>query len=231
MEATLERAVSMGAIPVIRHVQATVGDQPRLLGMPRATGTRLEGYGVFFNIQVPTLNVPILWDMRYLVDGRATNAMIAEMRNFARMQTDVAVRNQFELFIQRLEAQNATAPIDRARQSVTVASLQPEIERPVAASEPSANAAAIDPLELYRNGVKASIIEAMLESGDSLQIGPDEWLIVSARRDTPRDPLFPSETVDTTTWVAKIKGSDLEAFRTRRITAEEVRKLVQEGEQ
>src|SRR5688500_7231838 len=84
MEASLERSVSMGAIPVIRQVQDLVGDPPRLLGAPRATGTRLEGIGVFFNVQVPALNVPILWEMRHLVDTRATNALLAELRMFAR---------------------------------------------------------------------------------------------------------------------------------------------------
>jgi hypothetical protein len=231
MEASLAAAVSMGAVPVIRQVQDLVGDPPRLLGMPRVTGTRLEGIGVFFNIQVPALNVPILWEMRHVVDSRATNAILAELRNYARLQPPGPVRAQFEDFIAKLAAQNAAPPVDRLRQNVSAASLAPEAVREPAAPATAGDTAVLNPYEVYRNGIKAAIIDAMLESSGSLSIGPDEWLIVSARRDTPRDPLFPADFIDTTTWVAKVKGSDLEAFRTQRITEADVRKLVQESEQ
>ena len=232
MEASLERSVSMGAIPVIRQVQDVVGDPPRLLGAPRATGIRLEGIGVFFNVQVPALNVPILWEMRHVVDTRATNAILAELRMFARQQPPGPARAQFEDFIAQLEVRNGPPTVDRPRQNVSAASLgAPEAVRPPVAPEPAGDMAALNPYEVYRNGIKAAIIDAMLESSGALSIGPDEWLIVSARRDAPRDPLFPADFIDTTTWVAKVKGSDLEAFRTQRISAAEVRKLVQESEQ
>jgi hypothetical protein len=237
MEASLERAVSMGAIPVIRQVQDLVGDSPRLLGVPRVTGTRLEGIGVIFNVQVPALNVPILWEMRHVVDTRATNAMLAELRMFARQQPPGPQRANLDSFIARLEAQNAAPPVDRLRQNVSAASLAsslaPETSQPVApaAPPPGGDSATLNPDEVYRNGIKAALIDAMLESSASLAIGPNEWLIVSARRDAPRDPLFPADFIDTTTWVARVKGSDLEAFRTQRITAADVRKLVQESDQ
>jgi hypothetical protein len=232
MEASLERSISMGAVPVIRQVQDLVGDPPRLLGVPRATGTRLEGIGVFFNVQVPALNVPILWEMRHVVDTRATNAILAELRMFARQQPQGPARAQFEDFIAQLEARNGAPTTDRLRQNVSAASLgAPEAVRVPAAPEPAGGGAVLNPYDVYRNGIKAAIIDVMLESSGSLSIGPDEWLIVSARRDTPRDPLFPADFIDTTTWVAKVKGSDLEAFRTQRITEAEARKLVQESEQ
>lgn len=230
MEAILATAVSNGADSVIFKVRNIMGgDQPILLGAPRVRGFRLEGYGVFFDVEVPDLRVPILWPVRHLIeDARGTNAVLAEFRILAAQLEDPASRARVQALITKLQAETPPdqSP-DRLRTTVAAASLAPEPAR-VAAPAP---VAIDDPVEEYRKQVKAALVNAMLENSGSLSIGPDERLTVAARRNVTRDPIFPGDTVDTTTWIASIKGSDLAALGARRITVAEARRLVEEREQ
>src|SRR5688572_14920546 len=230
MEAVLERAVSFGADNVIEQVSSIVGDQPRLLGAPRARGFHLEGYGVVFDVDVPSLTLPLLWPVRHLVDDVRANAYMSELRLFA-AQLEQPDRAQLEGLLAKIQSQASPAPgQDRLRQNVSAASLAPETVRmPAPAANPPVSMD--DPVEAYRKEVKAALVNAMLESSGSLTIGPDEWLTVAARSNVPRDPLSPGDTVASTTWIARVKGSDLAAFRAQKITAAEARRLVQEREQ
>ena len=230
MEAVLERAVSFGADNVISQVRSMIGDQPILVTAPRANGTRLENYGVFFDVAVPTLQVPILWPVRHLVDdARTINAMIAELRLFAAQLEDPRSRAGLQNLIAKLESQGAARAADRLQPRVSAASVVPEdrAAAPAAPPRPPID----DPQEEYRKQVKAAIVDAMLENSQSLGIGAEEWLVVAARRNAIRDPLFPGDTVDTNTWVARVKGSVLADLRAQRITLEDARTLVQTEEQ
>ena len=66
----------------------------------------------------------------------------------------------------------------------------------------------------------------MLENSQGLPIGDDEWLVVAASDDAPRNPLFPGDSVDSSQWVMYVKGSDLAALRSKSIGIEEARKRV-----
>ena len=100
----------------------------------------------------------------------------------------------------------------------------------VAAGAPPAPAPADvvnDPEDAYTREVKAALVEAMLESSGSLSLGAEEWLTVAASDNAPRDPLVPGDTVDFSTWVFRVKGSDLAAFRAGRISIDDARKKVE----
>lgn len=234
MEAILATAVSNGADSVIFKVRNIMGgDQPILLGAPRVRGFRIDGYGLFFDVEVPDLRVPILWPVRHLVeDARGLNSALAEVRLFAAQLRDPESRADAQALIARLQSlAPADAPGDRLRTSVAAASLAPDPgARPAAVPAPPAPSID-DPVEEYRRQVKAALVNAMLENSGSLSVGPEERLTVAARRNVTRDPLFPGDTVDTTTWLATIKGSDLAALRAQRLTAAEARRLVHEREQ
>jgi hypothetical protein len=88
-------------------------------------------------------------------------------------------------------------------------------------------AAVVDPENTYTSEVKEALIDAMLEGSGTLVIGPEEWLWVAARDNAPRDPLIPGDTTDFSTWIFRVKGSDLSDFRAGRITAEEARTRVE----
>ena len=41
-------------------------DAPMLTGAPEVRGFRLDGYGVFFDVEVPALRLPVTWPLRYM---------------------------------------------------------------------------------------------------------------------------------------------------------------------
>ena len=51
--------------------------------------------------------------------------------------------------------------------------------------------------------------------------------VVAARDSEPGNRLVPGDAYDTTTWVLRVRGADLAAFRAGRLTLEEARKRVE----
>ena len=87
MEAILQQAVTNGADNVLRQVQNVMPDRPMLNGAPRAKGTPLDRYGVFFHVQVPGLILPIMWPLRQMTfDSQNRNALIT----LQRLQTELS---------------------------------------------------------------------------------------------------------------------------------------------
>src|SRR5262245_25814657 len=77
MEGVLERAVANGADNLLRQVKSVMPDVPMLTGAPEVRGFRLDGYGVFFDVEVPALRLPIAWTLRYVDRNRlAVNAAL-----------------------------------------------------------------------------------------------------------------------------------------------------------
>ena len=69
MERVLEGAVEHGAALIRDRLQAIAPDAPAqmlILDNPRVRGFRLDGYGVFFDVEVPSLNGTLTWSMRTL---------------------------------------------------------------------------------------------------------------------------------------------------------------------
>jgi hypothetical protein len=93
--------------------------------------------------------------------------------------------------------------------------------------QPVTDALLTDPATAYTNEVKAALIEAMLENSGPLGIANDEWLVVAARDSEPGNRLVPGDAYDTTTWVLRVKGADLAAFRAGRLTLEDARQKVE----
>ena len=223
MEAVLERAVLNGADNVLRQVRNIMPDQPTLAGGPRVRGFRLEGYGVFFDVEVPLMRLPVMWTMRYMVrDSRAGDLNLEELR-VAMRQLPAPDRQRAERILRDLELQlEASRPQAGPRRGVSAATV-------VAGAPPAPAPADVvnDPEDAYTREVKAALVEAMLESSGSLSLGAEEWLTVAARDNAPRDPLVPGDTVDFSTWVFRVKGSDLAAFRAGRISIDDARKKVE----
>ncbi len=84
-----------------------------------------------------------------------------------------------------------------------------------------------DPNGFYRETVKRRLVDAILDYSKSLEIGPNESLTVVARSE--EDPV-PSLYSDHKTLILRIKGSDLAAFYSGKITKDEARKLVIESQ-
>jgi hypothetical protein len=205
MEGVLERAVANGADNLLRQVKNVMPDMPMLTGAPAVRGFRLEGYGVFFDVEVPALRLPLAWTLRYVVDGNrlAVNAALAQLRALV-LEQPPQERDRLEGLVRKME--------QRTVSNEASPDLDPAVVR--------------DPNEAYTRAVKEALIDAMLESSGPMNLGPDEWLTVAARDNVPRDPLVPGDSTELNTVIFKVKGSDLAAFRTGGITLEEARKRV-----
>ena len=236
MEAVLAVAVQNGADNVLRQVSSVMQDRPMLSGVPQVRGVRLEGYGVFFQVQVPTLVLPITWPIRQMVQESETRAASETLkRMFAAVSTlegrQAEVLNQLIRDLQ-LQLDGSQRPRSGPR-GVSAANLV-GLQGPVAsqAQAPSVDQRVVDdPHAAYTEEVKAALISAMLENSQGLAIGPAEWLTIAARDDEPRNPLLVGNTIDFSTWIIRVKGSDLAALRAGTITLEEARARVERREE
>ena len=61
MEGVLERAVLNGADNLLRQVDTVMPDAAMLTGAPQVRGFRLDGHGIFFDVEVPALQMSIAW--------------------------------------------------------------------------------------------------------------------------------------------------------------------------
>ena len=239
MEGVLERAVQLGVDNLRRRVRAVMPDDALLQGgVPVVRGFRLEGYGVFFDVEVPALRRSLAWSLRTMNQtGMALARDLAQMRAFLESIADPSVRAEFDRTLLRIQQQVGPTPLLAGRvgsqgQVVTAQSLpQPAVGQ----SESVAVPRQVDPLllndpsEAYAQEVRAVILDAMVENSGPLVLGDDEWLTIAARDNAPSDPFMTGDP-DVTTLVLRVKGGDVNAFRAGRLTVEQVRSRVQIGE-
>jgi hypothetical protein len=218
MEGVLERAVQNGAESMLRQFKTITQESPMLTGLPEARGFRLDGYGVFFDVEVPALRLPVTWPLRNLYRD-STNRIVDELRAMM-VGLDPQGREQLSQVVKRLELSTRPA----ATPTAGVQNTDPLL---VAPRSPQADLVLEDPEARYTQEVKAALVDAMVENSSPLNIGSEEWLTVAARDNVPRDPLIPGDQADFSTVIFRVKGSDLGAFRAGRMSIDDVRKKVE----
>lgn len=236
MEGVLERAVDHGADRLRHQVRRVFPDMLLISGASQARGFRLEGYGVFFDVEVPVLRRSVAWSLRTMIDehGMAAATALQQLKAFIDSAADPRTKAGLEQALRRIELQvGPTQPVTPApalagtgERTVTAMEAAP------AATQPAPMSAADrmlleNPSQAYEREVISALIDAMLDHSGPIGIGPDEWLTVAARDNEHRDRLMPGDLYDLMTIVLRVKGSDLAAFRAERITREEARKRVE----
>jgi hypothetical protein len=236
MEGVLERAVQHGGQNITRQVRAIMPDMLMISGDPQARGFRLDGFGVFFDVEVPALRRSVAWQLRTMIDqnGVAATTALQQLKSHVESIQDSRDRTILQQAIKRIELQ--VGPVQPmpgpgvgspprgaiSAQAVTTADTpQPPPAPPATTVADLAFVA--DPSEAYTTEVKNALIDAMLDHSGPIGVGPDEWLTVAAR-DNER---VPGDPYDVTTIMLRVKGSDLAAFRADRITKDEARKRVE----
>jgi len=230
MESVLETAVSNGAENIVRQVQAVMPDMVLLTGAPRARGFRLEGYGVFFDVDVPEMRRSMTWTLRTLVDenGLALNAL-AQLRATLDQITDPQVRADAEQAIRRIEQRvgpvnlPAAEPPAADRRTISGASVPAAATTLPAGVDPRL---LDEPSAVYAAEVSTALIDAMLQNSGSVDVAPDEWLTVAARDNYSGEPFVP-DSADLPTLVLRVRGSDLAAFRAGQLSLDEARARVE----
>jgi hypothetical protein len=242
MEGALARAVDYGAKQLNREILAVMPGVFMLEGEARARGVHLDGYGVFFDVRVPMMRQSMVWSLRMMLDqGDAANeAAIKELRRSMQGVTDPNTRASMEKAVRQLE-----------RQVPTTAGRNSQVSPGVVVSEPSSPAVgaaaatgiapprpapmvppdsvwAKDPNRAYTEAVTRALVDAMIDYSTPMNIAAEQWLTVAARDDEGRDSLAPQDPLEeVVTMIYRIKGSDLQLYRTGRIDRDEVRKRVQ----
>ena len=68
MEGVLGRAVTSGAARLNAQFRALLPDMVVVAGEANARGFNLDGYGVFFDVEVPVLRQSMMWSLRTMLD-------------------------------------------------------------------------------------------------------------------------------------------------------------------
>jgi len=210
----------------------------------RVRGFRLDGYGMLFDVEVPTLDTSLPWSFRMLdQNGLGLASALQELRSIVEKTGDTNA----EQALKRIELQ--VAPVGLLASSVIAGAGAPTLApvvRTVAGTAAATNADAqppapagraaaanadarppapadpiLDsPVEAYREEVKLALIDAMLMFSKGIDIAPAEWLHVAAKRNDDQPRLAPVDT-DAPTLSIRVRGADLTAFLGGQITKDE----------
>ena len=227
MERLLEGAVEHGVTIIRDHLHALAQVQPDTLvsDNAHARGFRLEGYGIFFDVVVPSFETS--WTIALRTLDQTDLGLESAIR---RLQSHIQTSGDPDLVqaLKRLELQvnpslvtRASAPAATAARTVTAA----------AASVPADPPQPVDPIladpnEAYRTEVTQALKDAMLSHSSSLGIAPTEWLTIAAKGNDDRPRLAPADS-DARTRILRMRGSDLAEFLAGRITREEALKRIE----
>jgi hypothetical protein len=245
MEGALARAVDYGAKQLNREIFAVMPGMFMLEGEARARGVHLESYGVFFDVRVPMMRQSMAWSLQMMLgqDDAANRLAIDELRRSMQGVTDPATRASMEKALRQLERQVPAVTASRTQQ-IAPGVVMPEPSSPAvgaatatgissARPAPVSPAAldsvwAKDPNRAYTEAVTRALVDAMIDYSTPMNLPAEQWLTVAARDDEGRDPLAPQDPLEeVVTMIYRVKGSDLQLYRTGKIDRDEVRKRVQ----
>jgi hypothetical protein len=231
MEGVLERAVQLGAQRLSQQVQAVSSDTLFIATAARAKGFWLEGYGVFFDVDVPAMRHSMAYTFRTLDrSGQKLQADVNTLKRSMQFVHDPQARRDMEAALQRMERLVGPPMLPPGLEpgSVQPSVMQTGTVTATAATAPapaSENPLLDDPGLAYTNEVKAALVDAMLEYGTPIPIADNEWLTIAAR-DNNDSRLGGDDPYDVTTIILRVRGADLAAYKAGRITREEAVKRV-----
>lgn len=231
MESVLEQAVQYGAQMLGDRLRAAgMADMVLLAGAARARGFRLDGYGVFFDVEVPAFRQSVAWSLRMMSrpDPRLSQAVNA-LRGQVQALADPRAKASLDVLIRQLEADMgiATGPALPQPGPSRVGTVSAATLGDGAASAAVAPPLMDDPGEAYTKEVRNALIDAMFDHSGPINLGASEWLSIAARADMDRRFLSGDPNDVPQTMVLRVRGSDLQAFREGRLSREETVKRVE----
>jgi hypothetical protein len=228
MEAILSRAVLGGAEQLAEQLGNGSPNMSFFTGQARAHGFVLQGYGVFFHVEIPEMQQSLVMSVTTLERDLAVAETLDSLRRGVSAVPEGASKLQLEESLKRLELQVGMPALADARGVAGRNMIRTADTMPVPDLPPASMPVLRDPSGAYRNAIKDALIDAMLDHSRGMNIQPDEWLTVAAHRG---DSTFgPSEIVNSSTLVLSIKGSDLALYDADRTRKAEVRKRVETRE-
>jgi hypothetical protein len=247
MEGVLQSAVRYAAGQMNLKLQAVSPELLQLSGAARARGFRLDGYGVFFDVEVPAaLRQTMGWTAKMMQQNdQSLDQAIVQLRRLMneldgkrRMDAETALRlvelrarptyprgtpygMGDRIAANAVQASSATATTSDSGTNVP--------QGPQPAAPPQASQAdqawMQNPDAAYELEVREALISAMLEYGSTLALQPEEWLTVAARDN--QSVVIPGDLSETVTVILRIKGSDLAELMAGRLTPLDARRRVE----
>lgn len=172
LERVLSRAVALSARGVEQQLPPWSPGLMLFAGPVQVRGFRLDGYGVFFDVECPVLRQSILWSMEI---------MDADLRMMRRSLERLGEWGAFTQVLRELDPDANTAvafspgaaPGDR-RSRVAAGDAPPAPDAPQATPDLHA---------VYQDALRELLIDALLGYGGALGglLEQDEWLTVVAR--------------------------------------------------
>ncbi|WP_157899749.1 hypothetical protein [Luteitalea pratensis] len=255
MENVLERAVQHAADMMRRRLQAVTPDVLALAGTPKAQGFRIDGYGLFFSVEVPRLSESVNWALRVLSQDR-DERVLASLQKVYSSEQDPVVRADLERAIRTVQLQLSltprapTAPQRRTALSTTGAVADQVAPPMVAADRSGATASSPAPVAptplantLPATPAAEAPAEAMVDPSAAYedevkQALADAMLDYAGSLQLPpaewvtvaaRDAgymAFPDTVSDMVTVTLSVRVSDLVDFRAQRLTRAQARTRV-----
>ena len=168
VERVFEEAVEHSARNFASSMEEATPGAARLMGNTGAHGFRLDGYGLFFDVQIPVLRRSLSWVFRHLNRGPSElGPALQSLRQHMRSFDNVDVRDSLEEALRSIESL-------------------------VGHPSPPPPPPDVDPREVYAMEIRDALANAMLDYTDSLPLAANEWLTVATtssgnRADSPTD--------------------------------------------
>ena len=168
MERVFEEAVEHSARNFASIMEEATPGAARFMGNTGAHGFRLNGYGLFFDVQIPVLRRSLSWVFRHLNRGPSElGPALQSLRQHMRSFDNVDVRDSLEEALRSIESL-------------------------VGHPSPPPPPPDVDPREVYAMEIRDALANAMLDYTDSLPLAANEWLTVATtssgnRADSPTD--------------------------------------------
>ncbi len=218
MEGVLVQAVRLGAEEVSTTMERFEPAGVTVLsGIPRARGFVLDGYGVFFDVEIPDMNQSVIWSMMNVQRDRQVGNALDSLRSAFESMPDGPNRQQAQTALQQVTKIVGPAMPPRGPQGQPAPVPAPGQVSAAAATMP-------DPNVLYSEAVKSALVEAMLDYSLQMNLGPEELLTVAAR--ASEGPMPPAGLSDLITIVLRVKGSDLAVYHADPARRDEIRQRV-----
>jgi hypothetical protein len=226
MEAVLVRAVLTGAERLASQLASANPTMSFFTGQARARGFILEGYGVFFHVEIPEMQSSLVFSVTTLERDQAVATALDSLRQATEAALQGPARLQFEQAFQRLQLLVGPVPHPGPTSAAAPPGLMRSADVAVDAAPDSLPTLVMrDPTAAYRDAIRASLVDAMLEHSRGMDLRPDEWLSVAAHRS--ENLLAPNEIVTSSTLVLRVRGRDLALYDADRSRKEEIRARVE----
>lgn len=243
MERVLTQALQEGAQNLAQQLKVREPNSAFVTGTGRARGFILDGYGIFFDVDVPGMRQSVIWSAQMLELEQQRQSAEQFLANTS---PNHPLRKVAEANLRQIARMMGTPP-DAVQIPITGNAQMAErgrVEALTVADAVAATAAAApsgvasrppavpvqqlqqlrDPNELYTEAVKQALIDAMLDFSGFLKIAEHEWLTVAASDSD--GPQIPGQIDDASRIVIRIKGADLAAFQAGKLTRANVLKKV-----